>query len=242
MDFKDSKTDHRKGSEQDIISLRMTFETNLKFEFHLHENFTVLKIKDELENLSKREFDDEACLVIVLMTHGSNDGLVSAVDENFDKSLLWENFTDERCPSLAGKPRLIFLQTCRGNIHNNGCELGSNSNDPPSSCANNDSDSNEFKFKLEKNNFAQLPIDFFVGYATIEGFFSLRVWTGSFFVQSLCIVINENPGLIIDLIMAKVNERVANERILVNPTENIYLRVCQQPIFRSNLTKMLKFK
>ncbi|XP_069994240.1 caspase-1-like [Penaeus vannamei] len=53
------------------------------------------------------------------MSHGevktrSNMELVCAKDDRLPTKELWINFTAERCPGLAGKPKLYFIQACRG--------------------------------------------------------------------------------------------------------------------------------
>ncbi|XP_035784647.1 caspase-like [Anopheles albimanus] len=47
------------------------------------------------------------------MTHGDADKL-HAYDDSYLTKQLWKFFVDE-CPSLNGKPKLIFIQACRGN-------------------------------------------------------------------------------------------------------------------------------
>lgn len=48
------------------------------------------------------------------MSHG-NEGTVFAHDGPFPTQKLWEPFTADRAPSLAGKPKMIFIQACQGN-------------------------------------------------------------------------------------------------------------------------------
>jgi caspase 7 len=56
---------------------------------------------------------DNDCLVIVVMTHGE-PGKLYAKDDDYHLSELWEPFVGDNCPSLIGKPKLVFLQACRG--------------------------------------------------------------------------------------------------------------------------------
>ncbi|KAA0202860.1 hypothetical protein HAZT_HAZT004288 [Hyalella azteca] len=51
------------------------------------------------------------------MSHGGNDeGLeyLCAYDDKFRTTKLWELFTGDKCPTLAGKPKLFFIQTDKG--------------------------------------------------------------------------------------------------------------------------------
>ena len=37
---------------------------------------------------------------------------------------MWEPFTADKCPSLAGKPKLFFIQACQGSKMDAGAEVG----------------------------------------------------------------------------------------------------------------------
>lgn len=47
------------------------------------------------------------------MTHGGV-GTISSYNEYYPVETIYSYFTDENCPSLKGKPRLFFIQACRG--------------------------------------------------------------------------------------------------------------------------------
>ena len=49
------------------------------------------------------------CLAIVILSHG-NEGSLFAYDAPFPTQRVWEPFTADKAPSLAGKPKLIFMQ------------------------------------------------------------------------------------------------------------------------------------
>lgn len=79
--------------------------------------------KDELLNILKAasRYDHSDCdsLIVVFMSHGKHDEktnkeYVFARDREVLTSQLWENFTAENCPTLAGKPKMFFIQACRG--------------------------------------------------------------------------------------------------------------------------------
>jgi caspase 7 len=62
---------------------------------------------------------DNDCLVFVVMTHGKPNRLV-ARDCDYKLKELWEPFVGDNCRSLIGKPKLFFLQACRGSKRDNG--------------------------------------------------------------------------------------------------------------------------
>lgn len=55
------------------------------------------------------DHSDADCLVVVVMTHGDN-GTLHARDHQYPPDMLWKSFTGINCPSLAGKPKLFFIQ------------------------------------------------------------------------------------------------------------------------------------
>lgn len=57
------------------------------------------------------------CIVIVVMTHGSATDIENekisklyAYDEGYHETELWKPFLGDVCPTLRGKPKLIFIQ------------------------------------------------------------------------------------------------------------------------------------
>jgi caspase-like apoptosis-related cysteine protease len=43
------------------------------------------------------------------MSHG-DDGILYAKDQQYKPEKLWSHFTSDQCPTLAGKPKLFFIQ------------------------------------------------------------------------------------------------------------------------------------
>lgn len=53
------------------------------------------------------------CIAIAILTHGTKDSL-EAHDCSYARKSLWSYFTPDKSPSLANKPKLFFIQACRG--------------------------------------------------------------------------------------------------------------------------------
>jgi caspase-like apoptosis-related cysteine protease len=49
------------------------------------------------------------CFVLAVLSHGEM-GIIYARDTAYKPEALWTPFTGDKCPSLAGKPKLFFLQ------------------------------------------------------------------------------------------------------------------------------------
>lgn len=99
----------RAGSEADLKAAVKCF-TKLGFEVHIHRNLRYSDIMNLLEEVAViMDHSGSDCFVMILLSHG-NLGTVYAYDAPFPTQKLWEPFTADRSPSLAGKPKLFFLQ------------------------------------------------------------------------------------------------------------------------------------
>ena len=58
---------------------------------------------------------DLACLALFILTHGEENGILHAYDSvySLNKHIIPELLPD-KCKSLAGKPKMIFIQACQG--------------------------------------------------------------------------------------------------------------------------------
>lgn len=57
------------------------------------------------------------CLALVVLSHGINSSYIYAQDSLYPVETLWNSFTPNKCPSLAGKPKLFFIQViCRDSL------------------------------------------------------------------------------------------------------------------------------
>jgi caspase 7 len=63
--------------------------------------------------VSQMDHSEHDCILITVMTHG-DVGVISSHDGDYTIETVTALFTDEKCPSLKGKPRIFFIQACRG--------------------------------------------------------------------------------------------------------------------------------
>lgn len=59
--------------------------------------------------VASEDHSDNDCVLIALMSHG-DDGVLYAKDQQYKPEKLWSHFTSDQCPTLAGKPKLFFIQ------------------------------------------------------------------------------------------------------------------------------------
>ncbi|XP_053994453.1 caspase-1-like [Hylaeus volcanicus] len=220
----------RQGSGADVEVIRKTF-SKLGFEVEEHPNYTLEKIYDKISELSKDDHSDRDCICVFILTHGNRNGLIYAKDYPFPLVNVWTPFTADKCPTLAGKPKLFFIQACRGSERDSGAMVYAGPG------------------RSETDSVVTVPYkipthaDFLFAHSTVEGFFSWRdTECGTWYIQHLCKVIEahwEDTDL---LKMLTITARtVANECSSTHsiPAQN---NQKQMPSLTSTLTRDIFFK
>ena len=104
---------NRLGSEKDIEMLEKLFGA-LDFKVKIERNLKRGEIFNVLDNISYEDHSNYDCFVLCLMSHGS-EGFVYGAD---GERVLLENvrnfFSNSRCSTLQGKPKLFVIQASRG--------------------------------------------------------------------------------------------------------------------------------
>ena len=106
------------------------------------------------------------------MSHGNEDGILGIDSEAIPVDDITAKFQGgDKCPQLVTKPKLFFLQACRGDVDDKGYYVPRG---PISSDVYADSD-----------RFEEMPVklpsdaDFLIAYSTTKGFVSHRKFTDS---------------------------------------------------------------
>nr|AEF30495.1 caspase-4-1b [Manduca sexta] len=110
---KDFGTHQRLGTDQDVKALKKTFEA-FNFDVLPYTDRTVAQIKEILDAISCQDFSDYGCVAIAVLTHGDIDGSLSAKDDDYPEMDIINTLKTHKNHSLITKPRLLFVQACRG--------------------------------------------------------------------------------------------------------------------------------
>ena len=185
--------------------------------------------------VSKKDHSNNDCLLVTVMTHGTNNGSIAAADKEYLLKELWENFLGDNCESLIGKPKLFFIDACRGDLTDPGV-IFKPKQDSLEKLKNGD----EVDAQLTDQIFVIPKLaDLLVMYGTVEGYQSIYVPNnGSWFIQTLCKELRSNPNKDLMWILTGVNRRLAYEKEanIENKPEKK-----QMPQIISMLTKKLYF-
>ncbi|XP_050438120.1 caspase-1-like isoform X2 [Adelges cooleyi] len=220
----------RSGSWKDVEELKKMFY-RLDFQVLIWNNFHLEELEYCIHKLSNGDHSDNDCLAIVVLTHGINSSFVYAKDNPYPVEFLWNSFTADKCPTLAGKPKIFFVQACRGEKLDSGVTLRRE--------CKTEVDSSTAAYKIPKH------ADFLIAFSTYDGYYSFRhPENGTWFIQSLCIEMNKNSLNSIDLltIMTRVSRRVALDNESYNPEYPWLHRQKQIPTIHSMLIRDVFFQ
>lgn len=175
------KEERREGTHADVEKLKLTLK-ELKFEIDVCNDFEYTEVKDKIKNLCREDFTDCDCIAFFIMTHGNNKQEIAAKDVYYSFDKVWEPFCADKCPTLAGKPKLYFISACRGKKKDSGKKIFSRG-----TIQSDSGNTRTFGYRIPNN------ADFLMAYSTAEGFYSYRdITEGTWFIKSLCDMLMEH--------------------------------------------------
>ena len=249
--FKDR--DNRKGTKKDGDDLKavlegLQFDVRDYMDLNLNEIIEILFKGETLEifqfifinllliSVSREDHSNNDCLLVTVMSHGMEEGTILAADREYNVQELWENFIGDNCKSLIGKPKLFFIQACRGSMVDPGVLLKPKQFALQLISDDVDAHSTEPIFVIPK------LADLLVMYSTAEGHYAFRnPGDGSWFIQALCEELKTNPQDDILRILTGVNRRVAFAKQSHVPGNDRWDAAKQMPNIVSMLTKTMYF-
>ncbi|KAG4077802.1 hypothetical protein HA402_011231 [Bradysia odoriphaga] len=234
FDSKKYRNVQRNGTEKDCERLEKTFR-ELDFEVNIYNDLKREEITRILQKVADMDHQNSDCIVVVVLSHGET-GRIEARDGNYPVDDIWEPFLNSQ--SLIGKPKLFFIQACRGDWTDPGVTVMSKNSflttgDMVDSLGH------------HKPQYFQIPsmADLLVMYSTYEGYYAWRNKDrGSCFIQALCDELDTN-GTKNDLfhLLTGVSRRVAFT-FQSNVPNNIDMHAMKQmPSIVSMLTRNLYF-
>jgi len=230
--------DPRTGSEADVRQLVGVFEW-LKFKVEVHRNVTkseFLHIINEIRQLDHTAFDAFVCCI---MSHGCLGHIYTADSE---RVRILEDvahaFYPESCPTLAGKPKMFFIQACQvSGVCGSATRQGITDDGEFSASETDTYESDAEKFTADGKRSSLLPDapDFIMSYSTLPGSPSFRDRKkGTFYVQALTEVLKKDIELqsSLDKVAQLVEKKVADspvkeqQRSFCYATQHKYVFLC----------------
>ena len=199
---------NRKGSDVDEHNLRVTWEY-LQYEVRIFRNLIASQITHELMQIALQTHDNYDSFVCFILSHGDLDVVFGVDNQAVKIDDLANLFKANSCPSLCNKPKLFFIQACRGKDKDKGIYVqkdGGIRNSLPSDS------------------------DFLFSHASPPGNVSWRSPRyGSWYISSLCKVFVDNAPqqdlvTMLPMVNSKVSEVYTNEGYKQCPAPVIMLR------------------
>jgi hypothetical protein len=107
--YESKELKNRGGTEADERSLRRAFGS-LGFRLDVHKNLRANDIYWTMIRLAELDHSAFDCFVCVFLAHGAEGKLFGVDGDEVPLTTLTEPFTNEKCVSLRGKPKLFFVQ------------------------------------------------------------------------------------------------------------------------------------
>ncbi|XP_051902062.1 caspase-8 [Hippocampus zosterae] len=209
-EFSGNELKKRGGTQADERALDSLF-SKFGFQVIVHNNLTAEEIRMELNTIATRNFSEDDALVVCLLSHGDNgcvygtDGKVVSLRE------LTQPFTSGFAPTLAGKPKLYFIQACQGKALQTGSLPWSSK---PRGVAEDTLSQLETDAGPIQEETVASEADFLLGMATVPDCKSFRnTTTGSIYIQELCKQLRRSAmspqGKDILTVLTRVNREVS---------------------------------
>lgn len=147
------------------------FEVEIKRDCSSRKMFSLIQ---ELARTSQRDWD---CVMCCILSHGLEGSVYGIDGYTVEIRKLMELFSGTNCPSLAGKPKMFFIQACQGSKQQDVVYTDAGK----SGRGYVDTDAVQAKECIPSH------ADFLLGMATVPSFVSFRDRAkGTWYIQSLC--------------------------------------------------------
>ncbi|XP_069716890.1 caspase-8 isoform X2 [Phaenicophaeus curvirostris] len=199
----------RNGTDVDAAALRRVF-SKLHFTIAEYKDLTAEEIRKTVNIYKCEDHKDKDCFVCCILSHGKK-GIIYGVDgQEVPIQELTTSFTGRNCRSLAGKPKVFFVQACQGDACQKGVTIETDSGEQDS-CIETDA-----RFQLDC---IPTEADFLLGMATLQDYVSYRsTRQGTWYIQALCQHLEYScpRGEDILTILTAVNQEVSRKTCMPN--------------------------
>ena len=204
-----AKQKEREGTQIDEKNLTTTFRI-LGYVVEIHRDRTSQQMLKIMQDMSQRDHSQYDSFVCCILSHGKEGQIYGTDSRMVPVDEITKHLNADSCPTLASKPKLFFLQACRGKMKEEGHRIESDSDDDPLPQV-----MTERGVRVMTDSDTMIPIaaDFFFGYATPMGTVAWRdLDYGSWYVAELCrILCQESLHASLNDMMMEVHRRVGTE-------------------------------
>lgn len=173
--FKDGT--ERKGADVDERELKDIFEM-LSFTVTVCKNLDRDDMRKKATKFAEKDHSQHDGFVMVVMSHGGSRDVIYGVDEREIRvEELMSEFKAKNSPTLRDKPKMFFIQSCRGKMED--------TSSVPMVTSNTDTCKDEMSADSTlPNTSCPQEADFLLAFSTSPGYVALRnKKNGSWFMQ-----------------------------------------------------------
>ena len=227
----------RHGSEVDVSRVKTLFAA-LDFSVRTEQDLAKQQLLMELGDVACQDHSAYDCFVLWLMSHGRSRGEVFCSDgETIPIQTLNDMFSE--CKTLSGKPKLFFIQACRGIVEDVGVKASPDSDISSLNQANRSYESTKVDSLIPTRS------DFLYAFSTVDEYVSYRNEDeGSHYVRCFVKAFREHVAHdhILD-ILTVVNHEVSKiDTQRPSSTNRNRTKICKQmPEVRHTLRKKVRF-
>ncbi len=103
----------REGTNLDEKNLVTTL-CYLGYDVKVYRDLTKQQIESLFAKMRERDLSASDSFVCCILTHGESGRVIGADSLSVPIEILTENLSASSCPQLKGKPKIFFVQACRG--------------------------------------------------------------------------------------------------------------------------------
>ena len=224
----------RESSIEDAKKLRSTFE-RLDYRTITRHDLSSVAMKDELSKIANEAVkEDHDSFVCCILSHGNERGIegIGGRDDVISVPELTEIINCKNCPKLFGKPKIFFIQACRGD----------NTPDPVV-LDNTTIYTGDTQVADGRRRALPPEADFMISFCTSQDNVACRgLNTGAQYIIKLCETIDKYSSKLnlYELLLVVHREIVALEfKVTIGQSDKVYH---QMPELRSTLQGKFKFE
>ncbi|XP_062995573.1 caspase-3-like [Elgaria multicarinata webbii] len=176
-------------------------EADRLFKALSHCNYTVKLCYDltakEIEDVYEEECDAEHgdCFVSIISSHGTEGIIFDCEGQPVQLTQIFKILSPQKCHKLAGKPKIFFIQACRGEDIEHGVCLQTDGAGPQSDCF---------------SHYLSIPDNTAVMFSCSPGYVSfINPWESMFLKALLDLLRGEERGLEVTRLMTRISWKVA---------------------------------
>ncbi|CAO4375859.1 unnamed protein product [Caenorhabditis nigoni] len=189
--IQNSKPEDKDSMNADAKNLTRLF-SNLNYDVKVIENLTAEQIEENLKNFGSQKGHGDS-VVVCFIAHGNVHGICGIDKKVFNPERVYHLLGPENAPELAGKPKIVISESCRGRCQDGGYTMVQETREPDrTGWFLNDGECTNRSGRVaekgaEKATTIPTNSDFYLSFATTAGnlAYAHKV-LGSFHFRALC--------------------------------------------------------